>query len=187
MAELSLVFVTDPDPNMNAQVALLPIEQSTSQAERNGSKTDVSSYLRLSLDPSIQVLLPADCLSEITFLTLSQIVPIPDVAAQVIGVCEWRGEVIWLIDLAAHLGCQPLYELSRRQSEQSALVINHQGINLGLVVHQAHQIQSYTQSRLLPVKSTQDELVPITGYLAVGKQPPLPILDCEVIVNSFRQ
>ena len=86
----------------------------------------------------------------------------------------------------------PLYRLSRRQFDQSTLVINTQGIHLGLVVYQAHQIQAYPQGQYLPLspsapKSPTESSSAITGYLAVDGQSPLPILDGEAIINSFRQ
>ncbi|MEL6327015.1 MAG: chemotaxis protein CheW [Cyanobacteria bacterium J06626_23] len=168
---------------MNVQATTLPKALSSHSQEFSQAALAEASYLRLSLNQTHQILLPANCLSEITCLTLPQIVPIPDMSPQVMGVCEWRGEVLWLIDLAAHLGFPPLYRSGYRQSEQNMLVIHHQGIHLGLVVYRAHQIQNYSEKRMR--EDTAETRLVIEGYLVKNDNVPLPVLDCGAVINSL--
>lgn len=149
-----------------------------------------NSFLRLSLNRKIQVLLSAQHVTEIVKLTPQRIVPIPDVAVQVMGVCDWRGEVIWLADLAYLLRCKPLYQLKYSQTEYSALMINYDGIHMGLVIHQVHQMQNYDATHMLPpdIKLPVGALrLPhVAGYLHTPSQAMLPVLDCASLLPRFQ-
>ena len=148
-----------------------------------------NSFLRLSLNRKFQVLLSAQSVTEIIRLTAQQIVPIPDVEAQVMGVCDWRGEVLWLADLACLLRCKPLYQLKNQQPDYSAIVINYDGIHLGLVVYQIHQMQTYETRHMLPpnapLPAGELRLPHIEGYLLAPNQDLLPVLECNSLLQRF--
>jgi positive phototaxis protein PixI len=147
------------------------------------------SFLCLSLNAKTQVLLAAHYLTEISTLKANQIVPIPDVMPQVMGVCDWRGEVLWLIDLAYLLRYKPLCRLGHRQSDYPTLIIHHDGCHMGFVVQKIHQIQRYEAQTILPASALLPPGVPrlneVKGYLDTADQR-LPILDCDALLRRVR-
>lgn len=65
-------------------------------------------FLTLSL-PTQRVMLPTQQLLEVVFLSADRLSPIPDTPHYTMGVTNWRGEVLWVVDLSALLGLEPLY------------------------------------------------------------------------------
>ena len=89
----------------------------------------------------MRAMLRSHQLTEILNLNVSQIVPIPDVPLGVMGICNWRGEVLWIIDLGHLLGFDPLYvQQNLRQQTLKIIVVNRQGQTLGLAVSQVDQM-----------------------------------------------
>lgn len=64
-------------------------------------------FLRFYLEPDTAALLPVTQLLEILKLPVGQIVPLPHMPSWVMGVCNWRGEILWTIDLAELVGLTP--------------------------------------------------------------------------------
>jgi positive phototaxis protein PixI len=146
-------------------------------------------FLSFNLTSTIQAMLPTQQLTEILNLSFNQIVPIPDMAAQIMGVCNWRGEVLWLVDLGYLLGSEPLCSRGYQQSTCKAIVVQHQGHALGLVVHQVKQIIwcDLTQVQSLPKTPFSPELSTcLQGYWLTPHNETLLVLDGDVIVDFFR-
>jgi len=89
-----------------------------------------------------QALLATSQLLEIVRVSLSQITPIAEIAPYVMGVYNWRGDVIWVIDLASMLGYKPLYaqERSKFQDKCNVIFLRIQDMVIGLAVSQVGQI-----------------------------------------------
>lgn len=92
------------------------------------------------LSPTTPALLPAHECLEVLPLTMNQVVGIPDMPPAVMGVANWRGEVLWLLDLACWLGFGSLLELCPQEMNYNALIITHNQQRLGLVVTQVGQM-----------------------------------------------
>ncbi|MEA5536290.1 chemotaxis protein CheW [Crocosphaera sp. XPORK-15E] len=72
-------------------------------SERN----QLEQFLRFHLVPDTTLLLPVSQLTEVLTIPLGQIVPIPHMPPWVMGVYNWRGEILWMVDLGALLGLTP--------------------------------------------------------------------------------
>jgi positive phototaxis protein PixI len=81
------------------------------------SQAVVEQFLSFYLEAQ-QALLPTQQLLEIVKVSLSQITAIAGLAPSVMGIYNWRGDVIWVVDLASLLGYKPLYA---QQYEQEKL------------------------------------------------------------------
>jgi positive phototaxis protein PixI len=91
-------------------------------------------YLILHLVDQQLVMLPMEQLAEVFSLPLSQIVPIPEVPRAVMGVCNWRGEVTWVVDLGYLLGFTPLFHEGFRQTTYKVVLLQLDSQYLGLAV-----------------------------------------------------
>jgi positive phototaxis protein PixI len=140
-------------------------------------------FLSFSLPPNIQAMLPTENLTEILTLPPSHMVPIAHVPPEVLGVCNWRGEVLWLVDLAALIGIEPYN--GYRQSVLNAIVVQHQGYVLGLVVEQINEMRRYESADIHPVlASLEKQSIYLKGcWMDQGKS--IWVLDCEALIDSF--
>ncbi|NET10908.1 MAG: chemotaxis protein CheW [Symploca sp. SIO2B6] len=96
--------------------------------------------LRFQIIPSTYSLLPLKQFAEVLKIPLGQIVPIPHMPPYVMGVYNWRGAVLWTIDLGHLLGMAPYRQYQQARSVHTTLVIEQQneasGVQqLGLVIH----------------------------------------------------
>lgn len=105
---------------------------------------NLSKLLRFPLGLQDSGLLPLEQIAEIIRINLAEILPIPEMPSCILGICNWRGEMLWLLDLN-HLVGYPL--LTRRVTPVAIVVkVNEQAI--GLVVPQVDDIESYDLQQL---------------------------------------
>ena len=94
-------------------------------------------------------MLPTAQISEILTLDLAQIVPMFDLPEAVMGVCNRRGNILWLVDLACLLDLEPLYIQSDRQ-QCSVIVIQQQQFCMGVAVAQLGQLVVCRPTQIQP-------------------------------------
>ena len=136
-----------------------------------------------------QALLPTQQLTEILSLTLNQIIAIPDMPSALMGVCNWRGEVLWLVDLSYLLGFEPLYGEHLRQTQVSIVIIHHQGQRLGLAVSAINQMQWCNLKEIQPASTVpvSDQLARcLTGYWQQVHHPIALVLDGAAVIACLQ-
>lgn len=107
-------------------------------------------YISFLLDRNLQMMVPTGSLAETINLEISQIVQIPDLPPSIVGVYAWRGEVLWLVDLAYHFGKSALLNPDYRHSKCTVLRVLHQGESLGLLIQEVKQVIRCTPDQLRP-------------------------------------
>lgn len=102
--------------------------------------------IRFPLGHQNSVLLPLKQLTEILSVEPTEILSIPEMPDCVIGICTWRTEMLWLIDLDRFID-----DSSRLQpalTRLTILVIQHNQHTLGLAVSQVNDIELHDLQRL---------------------------------------
>ncbi len=174
------------------------------QSKGNTHKAVVGKqFLRFNLGGETTALLPVNQMTEVLTIPVSLVVPIPHMPAWVIGVYNWRGEILWLVDLGHLIGLAPLYQQEITRSNYTAIV-THSAAQvtskqrggsqisgrkmLGLVVNgvedmewcDTNLIQSPPQSAVTP------ELVPfLRGYWMKPNGEMLIVLEGEAIISRM--
>jgi len=180
-------------------VALNSLAESNflAQADDASSAPQGERYLNCHLAPNMTVLLPIDHLTEVLTIPIQQVTPIPMMNPWVMGVHNWRGEVLWTVDLGHLLGLTPWYQQGRNVSNHNTLVIrNHDGsgrtegeLKLGLVVSQVLDIEVVPQGAIrvsMPGTITSPELAPFfQGYTIAGQGHLQSCLDPEAIFSMI--
>ena len=106
--------------------------------------------MRFHLSSEDTALLPVRDIAGVTAVSASEILPVPELPACVLGIYSWRGETLWLSDLPAQLGLSSSYGSEATWEEAIAIVVEAENKLLGLVVsaiseieqHDARQVQS---------------------------------------------
>lgn len=155
-------------------------------------------FLRLHLAHKTTALLPLKQLTEVLTIPLGKIVPIPHMRAWVMGVYNWRGEILWMVDLAHLVGLTPWYQKTSSASVHKAVVLRVHNINntstklksqmLGLVVNQVEDIEWCNPNGIQspPSSTVTAELVPfLRGYWVKANGEILTVLDGEAIMKAM--
>jgi positive phototaxis protein PixI len=152
-------------------------------------------YLRFHLNPDTHAILPVAQLTEVLSIPFGQIVPIPHLPAWVMGVYNWRGEVLWMVDLGHLLGLTPWYQQEMTTSQHRAIVLHSgrgrtkdQGKILGLVVSRVEDIEWCDPADIQspPASAVTASLAPfLRGYWLKGNGEMLVTLDGEAILAAM--
>jgi chemotaxis signal transduction protein len=100
----------------------------------------VARFLSLYITPTEEMLLPTEQMVEILSLRLEEVLPVPETSPLVVGVFNWRQQVVWLIDLPSVLGRLPLAQQSPGLLQRDVVVVNYQGQTLGLGITRVGKI-----------------------------------------------
>jgi positive phototaxis protein PixI len=101
-------------------------------------------FLRFQLQPNLMALMEIDLVTELVNIPIDRVVPMPHLPPAVMGVYNWRGEILWIVDLAILLGVtgSPL----RTRSLQPTIMLangvkNGDRKTIGLVVDEIAEIE----------------------------------------------
>lgn len=153
------------------------------------SPETLQQFLRMQFPGKISAMVATHYLTEILSLNLSQVIPISDMNPSMMGVCNWRGEVLWIADLGYFLGFEPLYVRSLRKGQVNTIVVHQEGQTLGLGVELIDQMLWCDRTQIQPESQQSVPSSAITRHIE-GYLPDLTgdalVLDIEAIMNSFK-
>lgn len=144
-----------PPPNPPAQPpenALLP---------QGLADTAEDQFLQVTVNGDLPLLLPGVNLVEIMKLTIGQVVPMFEMAPWVMGIYNWRGDMLWIADLGHFLGFAPWYQQAEATTRHTVVVIkppydsdrpaHEQPPTLGLVVSAVEAMVTYPANAMQPL------------------------------------
>jgi positive phototaxis protein PixI len=144
-------------------------------------------FLSFNLGVRDQAVISLEQITEVLRISLTEICGVPQMPNFVLGIYSWRGEMLWLIDLEEMLGFPSLLESSNLLSKMMAIVLEHEGKYLGLLVRQLTDIELLdTQQMKIP---TPDLFYPamspfLQGYFTNGSEQMIFNLDALAIIQS---
>lgn len=114
-------------------------------------KTATESLLRFHLGQDTTALLSISELREVLKINPRDLVPIPKLPPWVMGVYNWRGEILWTVDLGGLVGLTPLAEQSSVTQKFPLLVLRQEDSagsqrTLGLLVNTVEGITTIDPS-----------------------------------------
>lgn len=159
-------------------------------------------FLRLHLVPDTTAMLPVNQITEVLTIPIAQVVPIPHMPAWVMGAYNWRGEVLWIVDLGHLVGLTPLHQYANNYSTYSTVVIrnaqpgavsgtqNTGSKVLGLLVNRVEDLESCNPDLIQspPQSAVKPELVPyLRGYWLKPSGEIIVTLDGNSIIAGMAQ
>ncbi|MEA5508454.1 chemotaxis protein CheW [Crocosphaera sp. UHCC 0190] len=189
-----MVFNGLPKPTSSNSLLTSQAYSQKVLSERN----QLEQFLRFHLVPDTTLLLPVSQLTEVLSIPLGQIVPIPQMPPWVMGVYNWRGEILWMVDLGALLGLTPharqtqvtpIYRAIVLQSvaDSSTVAKVHRQL-LGVVVSRVEDIEWCNPSEIQSPTgaSVTANLAPfLRGYWLQPQGDMLMVLDGESILAAM--
>lgn len=144
-------------------------------------------YLKFKLASGTELALPAVGIAEVMSVTPDLITPIPNVSPLLLGVLNFRGEVVWVADLGQFLGDSSPLNLDR--SEVSVITVtDNQGVHLGMAVNLVVGMEWLETETLQSCDRLPDEMAPfISGEWNLPERSLLlRLLDPDAIIRSSR-
>jgi len=171
--------------------------KSIQKKEEPEKRTKQKQFLQFYLAPDTKVMLPIDRLTEVMTIQLGKIIPIPHMNPEVMGVYNWRGEILWMVDLGKIFGLLPWYEQTANKANYKAIVINIDKkekqtntkvikVRLGLVVSRVEDIKWCEEKSIYKTikPSTAKSLDPfLQGYWVKSDRERIPILNGEKLLS----
>lgn len=150
----------------------------------------------------LPLLLPVNQLVEIMTLAMGQVVPMFHMADWVMGVYNWRGEMLWIADLGHFFGLPPWYQQVKTATKHTVVVIKPPtpptepgdiSPTIGFVVSQIDGMVAYPltaiQSGLDGFPSGRDATIRpfLQEYCQLEAAPPQGILAGAIILDAMAQ
>jgi positive phototaxis protein PixI len=177
-------FFSSPNPS------LPPNNSASSKANEQ--------FLRFHLEPNTTILLPIQQMTEVLTIKRGEIVPIFQMEPWVMGVYNWRGEILWMVDLGHLLGLTPWHQQHRSTSVHTGVVLHlrdkqatstkAKNLMLGVIVNRVEDIEWCNPSEIQspPSSAVTPELVRfLRGYWLKPNGEMLVVLDGEAIINAM--
>jgi positive phototaxis protein PixI len=115
-------------------------------------------FLSFSVDAPVAGLLPAGQLLEVLAVAIDEIMPISGMPEAVMGVCNWRGEVLWLVDFSVALQTERLCDRGLLLPQYNVLIAQSDQGPVGLVVQTVGQMQWIDPIEIYPAPTAQPGL-----------------------------
>lgn len=158
-------------------------------------------FLKFHLLPETTVLLPITQLVEVITVPFNQVIPIPELPPWVMGVYNWRGKILWIIDTGYLVGLGPKSESLSLNNTYNVVILKSDAPSdsngndfsyktLGLVVDRVEEIEwCYEEDiQLPPSTGVNPGFLPfLRGYLIKQDQNIMVIFDGESIMSTMPQ
>ncbi len=110
-------------------------------------------FLRFQLQPGVMALMEIDLVTELVNIPSDRIVPMPHLPPAVMGIYNWRGEILWIVNLATLIGADR--PTGRSRSLQPTIILGS-GVTpedrlqktVGLVVDELDEIEWFDLNQI---------------------------------------
>ncbi len=145
-------------------------------------------FLKFPLNSEVNSLLSLLDLQGTINVRLKELLPVPHVAESWLGVMNWRGEAIWILDLASFLGGTHWFRQENVASQGMAILIKAKTQTIGLLVKQVNGIEYHEREKLLPmmelmILKEQQEF--FQGYFLDSEGKPVMLLDVPNLITAL--
>ncbi|BAZ91425.1 CheW protein [Raphidiopsis curvata NIES-932] len=174
-------FVTDPRQN---PLAKLPENTDTKGFKQFPSLKD-ELYLRFYLSSPEEFALPLISIKEVIEVTPNQIIPIPNTSPLVLGVVNWRGRLVWVVDLGKFMG-EMIPLNPERRSQVSVITTEYEDTIIGLAVDQICATFWLDMESVVAPTDVPDGIVPFVEgeWLDSENNKSVKLINQKVILQS---
>ena len=125
--------------------------QSLLLGQGNYQQKEGERFLQFSLQGGIKALIALADLHGTMKISLQDILPVPQVAEFWLGIINWQGEAIWIVDLGALMVASHWCNKDTILPSGMAILIEIEGNTIGLLVEQVNGIETYEPRLCLPM------------------------------------
>jgi len=142
-------------------------------------------FLRFQLGEEGIALLPLNIIKQVMQVSVAEILTVPQMPACVLGIYNWRGEMLWIVDIGKFMGFPNLSTGGVENLMTIAIQVQEQ--YLGLVVQQINDIELHdvNQINMPSLGLFSPEILPyLQGYLIGANKEVLMVLNGDAIAQA---
>ncbi len=152
------------------------------------TQTEAQKFLHFNLSKKLAALVLVEDIAEVLHVPKSSLLPIPQMPPCVLGIYNWRDEMLWTIALG-ELFQLPAIDIPSTDSTISVIVAEMDGQYLGLVVDRVNDIEWHELKSIQPPRAQlfSAQLLPfMQGYLSDGTILIAPrAIACSPLIQKF--
>ncbi|HYW21954.1 MAG TPA: chemotaxis protein CheW [Nodularia sp. (in: cyanobacteria)] len=144
-------------------------------------------FLSLNLGAKDTAVISLQQITEVFQVALADICGVPQMPSCVLGIYNWRGEMLWLVDLEEMLGYPPVLQGANFLANMMAIVLEREGKYLGLLVRSLMDIEWLDTNEIKPPSAElfYPAMSPfLKGYFINNSEEMLLNLDATAIIQS---
>ncbi|OAB54885.1 hypothetical protein AY600_02190 [Phormidium willei BDU 130791] len=136
------------DQSLNYPNLSLNIE---SPGRLEASDPQTQKFLQFYIGERDFALIPVETVAEIATVRLAEVLPVPEMRSCILGVYNWRGEMLWVVDFGELLGYPPLYGLRSSSSRSGSDILTSGAIaqTVAIVVEWNEQVIGFMVPQVL--------------------------------------
>ncbi|MEA5579784.1 chemotaxis protein CheW [Nodularia harveyana UHCC-0300] len=144
-------------------------------------------FLSLNLGTKDTAVISLEKITEVFQVSLADICNVPQMPNCVLGIYNWRGEMLWLVDLEEMLGYPPILQGTNSLLHLMAIVLEREGKYLGLLVRSLMDIEWLDTNEIKPISAElfYPAMSPfLKGYFINSAEEMILSLDATAIIQS---
>jgi positive phototaxis protein PixI len=130
--------------------------------------------------------IPVPSILETFPLSLNEVLPVPQMPTWVLGIYNWRGDMLWIVDLEELLGYNPSHSVVDSTLNPMTIVIRLEEKTLGVIVSQVTDIEEILSSQQKPPSSElfNPDVIPFIDSYTIDEEERILIqLNPQAIMN----
>ncbi len=144
-------------------------------------------FLGFTIGDNLNALIPLKDLQATIKISLSEILPVPQMKDSLLGIINYRGKATWVLDLA-HLMGAPHYFGSTDLSTGMGLLFEVQNETVALLISRVSTIETYSFQQYLPIGEgmfTEKMRSFLSGYYMDAVQQPWVAINLASTIKSI--
>lgn len=158
------------------------------EAEKTEEKApEMQRFLRFRLAGEELCLLPTEGVLQVLQIEMEDILPVPQMPGCVMGVYNWRGDLLWLVDFKHLVGLQPLLSEDVNLTTCTTIVVRLNNKLMGLVVDRVEDIEERDLGEMQSLAGglfSSELLEFLQGYFVTDERKMLMVFEAEAVLNS---
>jgi positive phototaxis protein PixI len=166
----------------------LPRSATRSSSSQTEPKQEDSRFLGFTINDDFNALIPLVDLQATIKISLTEILPVPQMKESLLGIVNYAGKATWVVDLAHLLGGSHYATQTPVRTSGMGMLFQIQSETVAILVQKVSTIETYNLDRCLPIG---DAMFPdrmksfLSGYFMDDRQQSWVVVDLKKAIESI--
>lgn len=164
-----------------------PAQTSQLLIQKTESSVTNQRFLGFTIGDSLSALIPLADLQATIKISLSEILPVPQMNNSLLGIINYGGKATWVLDLAHLMGGSCFLD-SPEVSTGMGMLFQVQNEAVALLIDRVGTIETYDLQQCLPIGEamfTDRIRLFLAGYFIDAEQKSRVVIDLRQVINSL--
>jgi positive phototaxis protein PixI len=159
-----------------------------SSSAQTEPKQEDSRFLGFTINDDFNALIPLVDLQATIKISLTEILPVPQMKESLLGIINYAGKATWVVDLAYLLGGAHYTTQTPIRTSGMGMLFQIQSETIAILVQKVSTIETYNPDRCLPIG---DAMFPdrmksfLSGYFMDDRQQSWVVVDLQKAIESI--